>query len=519
VTDQPSVVAPDGVSTLHHYLQALWRRKWVLIVPLVLIPLVVFVASKRESAVYEANADVLVNPQQVAETSLIGQTPAVEDSQRAMDTQAQLARVPLVVQRTLRASGVGDRSVNLFLINSVVYPLSDVLRFTVHDGDPELSVRLAGEYARQFVRYRRELDTAGLARAIDKLGKQMARLEAAGKGGSALYVSLADKQQQLEALATLRRSNVTVVQTPEQGDQEQIAPRPLRNTALAFAGAAVLGLILVFLWETLSTKPRSPWEIEAMLGMPFLARLRPAAAGSTALVGDPAGPDEDAFHTLRTNLELANDAVKARTIMVTSLHGGEGKSATVANLAVAAARAGLHVALVDLDLREPLLGRWFGLGDRPGVTSLARGESTLEEALVSVPLAAAEVRGDGQLEVLPAGPHAGHPAEVLASGSVVTALTTLAGRADLVLVDVPPLLDAPDAAAMSPHVDGLVLVVDARKARRPTLVDARRALDSWQVAGLGFALTDTRAGRPGTGALRRAEQPVPSPVVQAERPT
>ena len=55
----------------------------------------------------------------------------------------------------------------------------------------------------------------------------------------------------------------------------------------------------------------------------------------------------------------------ARTIMITSALGAGGKSTTVANLAVAFARAGKRVALVDLDLPRPVLARFFDLeGDR-----------------------------------------------------------------------------------------------------------------------------------------------------------
>lgn len=524
----------DGVSTLHHYLRALWRRKWVGLAPLVVIPLVTLVATARQQALHEASADVLVNRQEAATTSLIGQTPALDDAGRTMETQVRLARVPLLAERVLTATSLTGRSARALLARSTVFPLADILRFTVTDEDPALAARLASEYARQFVRYRRELDTAGLARALEELRRQITQLEKTGRVDSPLYVRLADREQQLVALEALRTSNVSVVQTAAAADATQVAPRPLRNTALALAAGLVVGLVVVFLWETLSTKPRSQVEIAALLGMPFLGRLRldsrAAGAVSSPLLADPGGAEVDAFHALRTNLELANAGIGARAIMVTSLHGGEGKSATVASLGVVFARAGRRVALVDLDLREPSLTRLFGLDNRLGATTLARGECELADALVAVPVEDADERGPaaganegpgdvGTLAIVAAGPLPTHPAKTLCSSALAAALSDLGRRADIVLVDVPPLLDAPDAAAVSALLDGLLLVVSSRRTRRPALAEARRAVDAWPLARLGFALTEGADGRPHVRALHRSTRQARTRVARPERAT
>ena len=88
---------------------------------------------------------------------------------------------------------------------------------------------------------------------------------------------------------------------------------------------------------------------------------------------------------LRANLDFANLDRGARSIMVSSAIEREGKSTTVANLALAFARGGRSVALVDLDLRKPLIGTFFDI-DRahPGVTSIVFGRSTARDAIVEV---------------------------------------------------------------------------------------------------------------------------------------
>lgn len=456
---------------------------------------------------YEASADVLVNRQEAATTTLIGETPVLDDPDRTMETQTLLARTRPVVEGAIEAAGVSGWSVSTLRAQSSVFPQADILRFTVSADEPARAARLADAYARVFVRYRRELDTVGLEATLEGVRGQIAEQEAAGNVGSPLYVRLVDRERQLESLTALRISNVSLVETATAADAEQVAPRPRRNTALALVAGLVVGLVLVALWETLSTKPRTEQEIEALLGMPILARLEPGRRRWPWRAQAASGTDADAIHALRVNLELASSAAGVRTIMITSARAGEGKSATTLQLARALARAGRQVTLVDLDLRSSALTRLVGLDDRRGITSVLQGECELADALVPIPIdqvdssgAPADMNGRRELgallEIVGSGPVRGHPSEISSSTALSAVLTELAQRSDLVLVETPPVLDAPEAAAVARRLDGLLLVVGDRQARGPVLAEVRRAVDGWPLVKLGFALTDGRDARP-----------------------
>ena len=499
---------PDGVSTLRYYLEPLWRRKWILLAPVVVILLVTIVATIRQADLYESSADVFVNRQELASTSLVGQTPALDNPDRTMQTHVRLARAPLVMERTLRAANASRITVSTLLANSSIFPLADILRFEVSDRDPARAARLASAYARAFVAYRRELDTLGLAPTLERLRGQIEQLEADGKAASALYVRLADREQQLQSLQALRLSNLSVVRTDGPGDATEIGAQPTRNAAVAIAAGLVLGLILVFLSESLSTKPRRKEELEALLGGRYLGRQTLGDRGGSPLAfDDPAGHEADAAHALRTSFDLANAPLGARRIMVTSPHGEEGKSECALQLAVSLARSGRRVTLVDLDLRKSAITRLTGVDRRFGMTSLIRGECDLTTALATIPLedtATGPPHADSNgrsvpgalLEIVGSGPPAPvHPTELISSKQVATIFGELERRADVVLVDVPPLLEAPDAAALSACVDAILLVVSARAARGPTLAEARRAIAAWPPAMLGFVLTEGREGR------------------------
>ena len=103
------------------------------------------------------------------------------------------------------------------------------------------------------------------------------------------------------------------------------------------------------------------------------------------MLDDEGGLQSEAYRKLRINLDFANLSIKARTIMITSATEQEGKSTTVANLAIALARAGRRVVLVDLDLRKPFIDHFFDLTGRPGLTDVALGNVTLDQALWSIP--------------------------------------------------------------------------------------------------------------------------------------
>src|SRR5207248_5402412 len=124
--------------------------------------------------------------------------------------------------------------------------------------------------------------------------------------------------------------------------------------------------------------------------------------------------EAEAFRVLRTNLDFVNLERNARSIIITSAVEAEGKSTTVSNLAVAVARTGRRVLLVDLDLRRPTIDQFFRLGTGPGLTNVVLGDAALEDAIVRVAVPESElvtrVSGNGHspvggfLDVLASGP-------------------------------------------------------------------------------------------------------------------
>lgn len=513
----PPALEPGGPSpVLREYLRVLARRKFPVILALLLVPTTAVAVSLAQQPLYQGSAEVLLGHLNLA-TGLTGiPDSTASQPERVAETQANLARVPTVAERTLRAARLHDRTVDDFLkASSVATQInSDLLKFTVTDPDPKLASTLASVYAREYTSYRRGLDTAAIESARLDLAKRINALQASNGGRGSLYESLVANDEKLRTMAALLTSNASVVRADE--TPVKIRPQPKRTAILAVALALVLGIGLAFLAEAIDTRVRLVDEIGQRLGLPLLARMperrrrrrsapffpedaqSPAHSAALVMFEDPAGVEAEGYRVLRTNLDFANVEGRSQSIMVASALEREGKSETVANLALAFARNGRRVALVDLDLRRPTLHRLFEVSASYGVTDVAAGVVELDEALVRVPLErgsneypilANNSHRSGILEVLSAGAASPDAGEFVGTQALGQILQDLRNRADLVLVDAPPLLRVGDAMALSTQVDALLVVVRLNAIRRPILKELRRVLDACPAPKLGFVVT------------------------------
>jgi succinoglycan biosynthesis transport protein ExoP len=507
--------------TLTDYFAVLKRRKWIVLLAVVIAPAVAVAMSLSQPKLFTATASVL----------LTSSPTGVYSPVSASVSAAEIASSPAVAERVVKATHLTTRSVGQLLSEASFSgsATSDVLAISITDGDPVLAVTLANAYAQEYVQYRRAFDTAFLDRTRKEIQGRIDLLRASGQTNSPLYALLVQKDLDLLETAALQTSTALVLRPA--GGAAQVQPTPKRNGIMGFGVGLVLALALALLWDALDTRVRSAHEVSTILGQPLLGRLsapprKVRSAQGIVMLEDAVSPESEAFRQLRTSFDFANVDAKAKVIMVTSALQGEGKSTTAANLAVALARAGREVVLVDLDLREPILQKLFKLqGYRwvHGLTSVALGRVELEDAIAYLPVGGGE-RGRSEaeggstiLQVLPSGPVPGDPGEFVASGAVRGVIDRLRERAEIVVIDAPPLLGVHDAASLSAGADGIVMVARLGMLRRPLLREARRILDTSPAAKLGFVLTGAEREE-GYGDRRYGYYYRPSPVaIRTER--
>jgi capsular exopolysaccharide synthesis family protein len=471
----------DHVSTLLEYVHTVRRRWRTLLFFVIGIPVAVVLYSLTQTPLYSASATVVINRQDIA-SAILG-TPTdptqAQEPERIVADQAQFARGPAVAKRALfieKSSGLSP--VSLLSSSSVgVNPSADLLTFTVLSRSPTLAVGLSNAYANAYVKVRLEADQrpylAALGTATKSTDKARFRVLAAVQNGNSQLVSPATS-------AT------------------KVRPAVVRNAMLALLAGLVLGLAAVFVREALDTRVRSEDEVIARLGAPLLARLatpsRYLRRQNHLVTVDHSDPRQlESFRTLRTNFDFANLGLRARSVLIVSARESEGKSTTAANLAVTLAYSGRSVALVDLDLRQPYLNRFFDLDPEPGLTDVAMGKCSLREALRHVqvdpaPSANGTPLAPGELAVLTAGPLPPDPAEFVSHEAVGEILSELQDQYDVVLVDSAPILPVSDAMILSSKVDGIIVVAHMAKLYRSTLEELARVLSMSMTPRMGVVL-------------------------------
>ena len=198
-----------------------------------------------------------------------------------------------------------------------------------------------------------------------------------------------------------------------------------------------------------------------------------------------ATPWAEAFRVLRTNMQYVDIDHEQKVFVMTSSLPGEGKTTTAVNLAVTLTQAGQRVALVECDLRRPLIADRLELDGAIGTTSVLIGKVSAADVM--------QQYADTSLDVMVCGQIPPNPSELLQSHAMEMLLLELRTRYDVVILDAPPLLPVTDAALLATRADGAVVVVSHGRTTRDQLSTAIERLDSVGATTLGVVVNRTPA--------------------------
>ncbi|MGJ9372067.1 polysaccharide biosynthesis tyrosine autokinase [Nesterenkonia sp. CF4.4] len=254
--------------------------------------------------------------------------------------------------------------------------------------------------------------------------------------------------------------------------ESPVSPNVPLNLALGLLVGLALGVGIAVLREVLDTRIRGEHDITAVTDSPILGGISydPEAQRRPLVVQvDPMSPRAESFRTLRTNLQFLEVGESKRSFVVTSSLQGEGKSTTVANLAITMQEAGQKVLVIDADLRRPRVADYFGLEGAVGLTNVLIGKVDLADVV--------QYWGPHDLAVLPAGDIPPNPSELLGSPSMDALLRFVEDQFDVVLIDAPPL-PVTDAAVLAKRATGAFIVVAAGKTHRHQLGKSVTALET-----------------------------------------
>jgi receptor protein-tyrosine kinase len=346
----------------------------------------------------------------------------------------------------------------------------------------------------------------------------------------ALYATLVERQQELESIRALRSQSAVVVD-PAQG-APKTKPRLVFGAMIGIIVGVLLGIAVALLRDAVENRPRSIDELQRQVGLPVLGRIPSSQEGATSLVtlAHPGSIDAEAYRLLRMNVEFAAEASGGTVFVLTSTVAGEGKSTVAANLAVALARVGRSVILVDSDPLRPVLRERFRIrASAPGLNDVVMGRASLDQALVEfslptistdkssafagepelrnvettqlVPVGrpSSDIRdlsaspvgtsvGGGQLRVLVSDPTPVEFSDYLVATRMEGLLGQLRHKAEIVLVDVPPLTTSV-GMGVARLGDGVIVLANVQLMRRPMLDQLAGLLGEVATPKLGVVLT------------------------------
>lgn len=488
---------------LQRYLTLFWRWLWLMLLMTLLAGGAAYLVSNRMTPVYEASTTLLIN--QAPASSASPDYNAVLTAERLARTYAELLIKRPVLEEVVRELSL-PFAPSMLAERIRVRPIRDtqLIVVTVEDIDPQRAADIANHIVAVFSEQNRELQSERFAESKRSLAGEIAKLQSDIDTTQAELAALRGIDDPVrrarleEALVQYRSSYATVLRSLEEVRLAEaqltnsvnvvesaapvytpVRPRIATNTGMAAVAGLLLAIGVALLIEYLSDRVNSAEDVATTARVGMLAAIGriDGAEPSDKLVmlKDPFSQVAEAYQMLRVKLEIARFEKPLHTLLVTSSNPGEGKSTTAANLALAIARSGKRVILVDTDLRRPSLHRFFRHANLRGVTTaLVRDPS---DSLYNHMIAA----GEENLLVLPSGPVPSDPAVMVSSKKMLDLIDELKRIADVVVFDSPPILAVADAMPLAHVCDATLLVVLAGVTRTSQL---RRACDQLLQAGV-----------------------------------
>jgi non-specific protein-tyrosine kinase len=388
-------MAPVGqpVADLRDYAAIVYARRWLVVIVTLVVALGAWAWTLRQTPIYAAEARVLVMPLQDPLVSAVPINNAL--SQPNLNTEAQILQSTEVARQVQVMRQISTPTATLLKslhVDSVTD--TDVLVITYRDRDAETAAKIANAFAAAYVEQRTERaqevvnrvktsiqdQTAPLRRKITALTEQIgASTDPAEQQvlQGRVDVLLARLQTLQQFLLDLDASSLGA-----QGGQivqEAVAPTApanihlVRDVALGALAGLVLGLIAAFAADGLDRRVKSREDVPSLMGpmigaIPRSRRQRSRGPG-LVVTTEPRSAASEAYRTLATNVRHTASVHGSKIITVTSALGGEGKTTTAANLAVALAQGGKRVVLVSGDLRHPTVHELLGIENDNGLTN------------------------------------------------------------------------------------------------------------------------------------------------------
>lgn len=506
--DTEALTAAHEPTDLREQLRPIWRWKWLVLVLVILVAGAAYWFDARKPDRFRATTTIFLKASQL-EASLFGAL-APQGDERNTINQATLVTTPAVARQAARE--VGYRRDPRDLLKKVDVSQEedrDFLTISADGASAQAAARLANAFAEAFIDVRGAQAREQTREALRVTQRELAEIPP-GPGTGQARAELEAQVRRLqvaEKLSSAPAEQVVRAVPP----RARSAPRPLRAAIFGFVFTLLLGIAAAFGLERLDRRIKTLEDVGRLYRHPLLGVVPRTKDASPLHDGSPviAEPLREPFRTLRAGIELAGLGRDIRTLAVISAVPEEGKSTVIRNLALVYAEAGLRVAVVESDLRRPVLANTFNVQPRPGLTEVLAGTAPLETALKrtgtaltmqaeSGPVATTDPdasigtpapstngsRTKGYANIMSSGPEPPNPPVLLETPRFRALVDALKGTHDLVLFDTPPLLAVSDAIQLVELADATLIVTRLNATTREAARRLGEILDMVPTANL-----------------------------------
>jgi polysaccharide biosynthesis transport protein len=287
-----------------------------------------------------------------------------------------------------------------------------------------------------------------------------------------------------------------IVEKPQLGIKT--GPSLTQNLLLGIVVGVLLGGVAAFVRESVDDSVHDADELKRHTALPMLGMLpklpleTPSPKFPVALPFSRSEsrsspnqqliywqPFREACDLLYKNIQLLDASRSLKSLVITSVLPGEGKSTIALGLAISAARLHQRVLLVDANLRSPNLHQLLNLPNEQGLSNLLNSRDSLSSQIGSQ-----DTESHSNISVLTAGPAVPDPVKLLSSQRMQEAIATFESSYDLVIVDAPCVLGTVDPILTGSYCDGIILVGRVDQVSRSKVRQAITMLNKLNVIGV-----------------------------------
>lgn len=350
-------------------------------------------------------------------------------------------------------------------------------------------------------RQRKEVESeideiASRIKSLPVLEQDEARLTRDIKVNTDLYTALSNTAQQLRLISVGRVSNVRMIDAPI-APEKPLKPNRLLIVMLAVVNGLFLGALIAFARKAMKGGIDDPLKIERLLRARVVYATIPHSVSQDRLARKARGdnlslpllaqmmPEDAAIESLRSfraALQFSMPHFKNNIVMFTGPTRNLGKSFIAANFAAVVAASGKRVLLIDADLRNGHLHKYFGVTREPGLSKAISGSMPAEEAIHHDVV--------DNLDFIATGALPPNRSEFLLHLNFGNLLEAVSPHYDLVLIDPPPILAVADALIIGGHAGAVFIVARSNVTTEDEINESIKRLNHAGISPQGVLFND-----------------------------